>query len=285
MNSLQSESINPERSEEEREDAKAQFDVTNEILSLIQTWKTTRNDKTKIDIEILLEIVEKIENRIQDTLYAFYENNSLKIENHPAYKTVFGSNRKFSSQIKHFIKKTFSNTRMNIGYLNPLNSFIREYGGISIFSTNYDVCIEQFCIENGRKFVDGFNPTWNPEIEYQKLDVHLRLYKLHGSITWYRSEGGDYVRSDLIAVDQRPILVGGLEVTPLILYPGRKLEYIEPIIYMLIEIKRQLEEADYVISASFPTKIELRFQGSGGNISPDQLAGVMKTSQASQKKD
>jgi hypothetical protein len=136
-----------------------------------------------------------------------------------------------------------------------LNNFIRECSGLSIFSTNYDVCIEQFCIENGRKYVDGFNPNWNPEVEYLRHSyVDLRLYKLHGSITWYRSEGGEYTRSDIEVRDERPILVGGLEAVPLILYPGRKLEYIEPVIYMLGEIKRQLQEADYVFIVGYSFK-------------------------------
>ena len=116
------------------------------------------------------------------------------------------------------IKTTFSNTRINVAYLKPLNNFIREYRGLSIFSTNYDLCIEQFCKENGRTFVDGFNPYWNPETEYRKkCNVDVCLYKLHGSITWYRSDGGEYTRSDIIVSDIRPIIVGGQEVVPLIL--------------------------------------------------------------------
>jgi SIR2-like domain len=252
---LQSAVNKPELNKEESENAKGQAALTREILTILQDWKTKHKDDTKIDIEILLDTVEKIENKDQQPLSAFYENTSLKIDKHPAYSIVFTNKIKFSTMIKQFVRMSFSDFKLNTAYLNPLNNFIREWRGLSVFSTNYDVCIEQFCIENGRRFVDGFNPNWNPDVEYQKrADVDLRLYKLHGSITWYRSEGGEYIRSDIIVGEERPILVGGIESVPLILYPGRKLEYIEPVIYMLGEIKRQLQETNYVFVVGYSFK-------------------------------
>ena len=190
----------------------------------MENWLTEHNNSTKVDIEILLDTVEKIENRNKEVLSSFYENTSLKIEKKPSYQLVFNGKRKISEEIRLFIRRTFSNNRTNVTYLKPLNNFIREYRGLSVFSTNYDLCIEQFCKENGRTFVDGFNPYWNPETEYgKKDDADLCLYRLHGSITWYRSEGGEYTRSNIIVSDKKsPIIVGGQEVIPLILYPGRR---------------------------------------------------------------
>ena len=59
---------------EESENAKGQG-----TLTIIQNWETKHNDDTKIYIEILLDTVEKIENKDQQPLSAFYENTSLKI--------------------------------------------------------------------------------------------------------------------------------------------------------------------------------------------------------------
>lgn len=253
---LKSISENQGLNEKQRSEAKEHLSLVEKILTILKNWRAEqKNYNTEIDIEILLDAIERIENKNTDILSAFYENTSLKIGEHPAYNLVFNGKRKISGEIKDFIKTTFSNTRINVTYLKPLNNFIRGYRGLSIFSTNYDLCIEQFCKENGRTFVDGFNPYWNPEIEYGKKDSpDIQLYKLHGSITWYRSEGGEYTRSDIIVSDERSIIVGGQEVVPLILYPGRKLEYIEPVIYMLAEIKKQLEEVNYVFVVGYSFK-------------------------------
>ncbi len=79
------------------------------------------------------------------------------------------------------------------------------------------------------------------------------LYKLHGSVTWYRSETGDYVRSDVLTVKDTTTSVAEKPLVPLILYPGRKLQYIEPIIYLLRELEEQIKNIKYmfVIGYSF----------------------------------
>lgn len=141
-------SENQKLNEKQQSEAKRQLSLVKKILTLLENRQTERNDKTKVDIEILLDAIEKIENKNNEVLSTFYENASLKIEKHPSYHLFFNGKRKISEEIKRFIKTTFSNTRINIAYLKPLNNFIRECRGLSIFSTNNDLCIEQFCKEN-----------------------------------------------------------------------------------------------------------------------------------------
>jgi hypothetical protein len=227
--------------------------IVKKILYVLKRWKTERNDKTPLDVEILLEAIEKIENLSEDVLSAFYDNKNLKIKRH-----AFSTNDQLSTQIKRLIRNRFSDTRVKTDYLEPLQDFIIEHKPLSVFSTNYDVCIEQFCKNSGVKpVVDGFDPNWNPEREYKRVDdVKLQLYKLHGSITWYMSEEGDYTRSDIIIKHDRPIFIGGKQTVPLILYPGSKLKYIEPVIYMLFELGRQLDEVQYVFVIGYSFKDE-----------------------------
>ena len=124
--------------------------------------------------------------------------------------------------------------------MEPLLHFIQEYGVIDIFSNNYDNSVEQFCDRYGLSYVDGFdNPGWNFET-FMKLDGGMRLYKLHGSITWYRTEKGNYRGIQIRNNQQTILLADGQAAVPYIVYPGRKFEYSEPLIDVVAELKNQL---------------------------------------------
>ena len=88
-------------------------------------------------------------------------------------------------------------------------------------STNYDICIEQFCNKHSIHFVDTFDPTLNTKNGHNKQDADLILYKLNGSTTWYRTEQGDYIMSTAGEVRN----IHGKPMVPLILYPRRKFEF------------------------------------------------------------
>jgi hypothetical protein len=130
-----------------------------------------------------------------------------------------------------------------------LSEFISIYKPLHIFSTNYDICIERFSVINAKKYFDGFAHEWSGDFCNRNEDI--LLYKLHGSVTWSRSERGKYTRNEILvkeAIDpQTNIVTGDVEV-PLILYPGKKLEYNEPAFDVFQELKRYLK-TDEVIFA------------------------------------
>lgn len=81
------------------------------------------------------------------------------------------------------------------GLYSPLFSLLDDHfkdNSITIFTTNYDTAIEQYCKYKGLKLIDGFQKTgpslvWNPAEYYQKRDPSqksITLFKLHGSLTW-----------------------------------------------------------------------------------------------------
>lgn len=120
--------------------------LINDILVSLETWKTKRSDKNPVDIEFLLEIIEKIENKDEDPLSEFYENKVLKLERNSSYNSIMKIKKELSNEIKRFIKNYFSQTDIQTDYLQYINDFVRKYGKpLHIFSTNYDICIEQFC--------------------------------------------------------------------------------------------------------------------------------------------
>jgi len=71
---------------------------------------------------------------------------------------------------------------------------------ISIYTTNHDIHIEEYFNDSSIRYFDGFyiqSPylkIWNPN-SYFKYDNQIMLYKLHGSVNWYRFRpvGGSWI--------------------------------------------------------------------------------------------
>jgi SIR2-like protein len=230
------------------------LDINRKIIDIIKKSESENmNGNTEIDIEDLLMTVEKLENSSKDILLDFYEGSFPILSTCNGYNLISGGKTLLSQEIKNFIKTTFTEKGLNVDYLKPLVDLVRDYRPLHIFSTNYDTCIERFCLLNDLKYVDGFNPQWDLN-QFNRTDIDVRLYKLHGSIGWFRSEQGDYVRSDVKIGGTRARLNTNQDVVPLILYPGKKFEYIEPMFDMLLEFKRQLDYAKYVFVVGYSFK-------------------------------
>ena len=108
---------------------------------------------------------------------------------------------------------------------------------INIFTTNYDLLIELACEASNLVTINGcegiFHRQWN--LACFNLDIgratthtktsrfkpsirHVRLFKLHGSLSWFESNGEFY--------EEKPLK--GSTKTPLIIYPS-KLKYAQSI--------------------------------------------------------
>lgn len=79
-----------------------------------------------------------------------------------------------------------------IEQLNVFNEINRnkDIDGISIFSLNHDLLIEEYCKISEMSFTDGFhvNSKAIPELNFDLLkgnEFKIKLFKLHGSIDWY----------------------------------------------------------------------------------------------------
>jgi hypothetical protein len=108
---------------------------------------------------------------------------------------------------------------------------------VQIFTTNYDLLIELACEESDIVAINGFegffHRRWNPccfdddigkatthaqTPRFEPSARHIRLYKLHGSISWFESNGQFY--------EEKPTIES--RRTSLIIYPSR-LKYAESI--------------------------------------------------------
>jgi hypothetical protein len=227
------------------------------VEKIITTIKQKEGDK--IDIEMLLDAIEKIENRDKDFLGLFYDRDTFTLTNCNSYDLISDGKKLLSGAVKEFIKFYFTEKEIKTEYLDPLLKFLKVCRPLDIFSTNYDVCIELLCERKKKKCVTGFNPTWNPQVFETERRINrdiVRLYKIHGSATWYKTHSGEYESSNLRIKGTKFKLVTRGTAVPFIIYPGKKLQYDEPTFNILAEFRKQLKDAKYVFVIGYSFKDE-----------------------------
>lgn len=69
---------------------------------------------------------------------------------------------------------------------------LRGHGPLWIFTTNYDLIVEQACEQAGIRLTDGFDaPVGSPVADWNgSFDGDVRLVKLHGSVNWFEDDPG-----------------------------------------------------------------------------------------------
>lgn len=198
------------------------------IVQILKEWKGT-----EIDIELLLETLTKLENKEQEPLLRFFEGGDFILKDYSEKKPMI-------DDLKDFIKSKAIVSEEKIKYLLPFLWFIEEFRPFDIISLNYDTCIEQFCNIHKLTYQDGFDVHWNPK-SFATENTDIRLYKLHGSVMWYQSDRGGYIKLPVMTNVSKIQLITGEKAENLMLYPMQKWDYAEPLLELLIEIKHLLE--------------------------------------------
>ncbi|MBC2601014.1 SIR2 family protein [Puniceicoccus vermicola] len=91
-------------------------------------------------------------------------------------------------------------------FANWSNSIDREHP-ITVFTTNYDLLLEEALESTKTPFFDGFSGSKNAFFDLQAVEEDaipkrwVRLWKLHGSINWFRAENGNVFRSSVSPAD------------------------------------------------------------------------------------
>lgn len=105
--------------------------------------------------------------------------------------------RELARESAHYIRDVvwhlLSKEPKSLGHLNCINDACqdKQLSNIDIFSLNHDTVLEQFLSQNGIQVVDGFGQPqnsvryWNPDL-FDSGDSKIRLFKLHGSVNWFR---------------------------------------------------------------------------------------------------
>ena len=200
----------------------------NKVIDTLKEWK-----REEIDIELLLETLTKLDRKEKEPLLRFFKNGQFILSGYSEKRPVI-------DDLKNFIKKKAVVKPEKIKYLEPLVGFIEKFRPLDIISVNYDICVEQFCNVYKLIYQDGFDIHWNPQV-FDRENTDVRLYKLHGSVMWYRSDRGGYLKLPAMTEKSDIQLITGERAESLMLYPMQKWEYAEPFLELLVEIKHRLE--------------------------------------------
>jgi hypothetical protein len=207
----------------------AKKDKIKKIVKTLKQWK-----KDEIDIELLLETLTKLKDKDQEPLLQFYKDGNFFLGESYDIKPLI-------DDLKDFIKsKAIVESEEKIRYLQSFREIIEESGPLDIISVNYDTCIEQFCNCYRLFYQDGFDVYWNP-VAFQKEYTDIRLYKIHGSVIWYQSDRGGYIKLPVMTKESKVQLITGEKAENLMLYPMQKWDYAEPLLELLVKIKHLLE--------------------------------------------
>jgi hypothetical protein len=242
------------KGEEKKDQLQKEVKLATFLIQKLRTWKNARNEK--VDIELLLETLTKLQNRETEPLLQVSPDLGMNLVNQ-----LFPEKADSQSDLdeiidaiiinlKKFIKlKTIVKSR-NIEYLQPLRGFIQEARDngtpLDVISLNYDTCIEQFCNIYKMRYEDGFDINWNPET-FNRNGTDIRLYKLHGSAIWYQSDRGTFLKLPIQNDVAEIKLISDESAETLMLYPMQKWDYAEPLLELLVYTKNLLESNKRVL--------------------------------------
>lgn len=212
------------------------------VDKIIETFREWQN--SDIDVELLLDTLTKLDTKEQEPLLKFFRGGRFILSGYPEKRPIV-------EDLKDFIKRNaIIDTQERIRYIEPLLGFVEQYKPLDIFSVNYDTCIEQFCNVYKLNYQDGFDVNWNPQV-FERENVDIRLYKLHGSIIWYRSDRSGCIKLPVMAEKAGIQLITGEKADSLMLYPMQKFDYAEPLLELLIRFKTIMQNCKVLIVVGY----------------------------------
>jgi len=144
----------------------------------------------------------------------------------------------------------------DVSYLWRMVEHARNGQAISVFSLNYDTCVERACRDAGIPITTGFDGEdvhrrgWKPALFGQRSGHRgILLHKLHGSLTWFGEDPSMYEDLDppnpareKTKWDARPQIILG---------PGGKEQPDDPFAWLLYRFHRALQRARTCVVIGF----------------------------------
>lgn len=162
----------------------------------------------KFDVEMLLEALIKLSDK----------NEVINILRPPQDDACVDVYPHLNIMLRNFIRETCEKIE-DVDYLYPLKGFLGK-NGLDIFTLNYDGTVEAMCEKSEIPYRDGFSPNWNPQELETSEKGGIRLYKIHGSLFWFKTGKSKYIKIPVKRID-----IGNLRyftdegISEMIIYP------------------------------------------------------------------
>lgn len=203
----------------------------------------------KVDLEHILTQLNEFVIGTRETSTLFYEQKKREVD---VYRNIFPI-------IKVRIQKHFREQleiEYTVDYLLGLKGFIeqafRSKTAIDVFTLNYDSVIETFCEKEGIEYTDGFRLKWDPQ-NFNHCEWGIRLYKLHGSLYWFRTESNKLVKIPIKKYNiDKAVYYSDEKLTEAMIYPtvNKELEA-TPYLYLRNMLKFKLLSASLLIIVGY----------------------------------
>lgn len=135
-----------------------------------------------------------------------------------------------------------------IRHFDALRDFVKGIGSyVDVFTLNYDRCVE-VALENGEvPFTTGFTTNGWDATQFQMPEFQVRIYKLHGSLDWFREDEAIYSAQFPpggmeVASDYEPVLIFG---------QLNKLQPTDPFLYLSHTFSERVKAAKVVVTVGY----------------------------------
>ncbi|HEY6091273.1 MAG TPA: SIR2 family protein [Gemmatimonadales bacterium] len=133
-------------------------------------------------------------------------------------------------------------------YLYGLLDFQEGDDPLDVFTMNYDRLLESMAARFGVRFTTGFGDVWDPGLFDVEKKWQMRVYKLHGSVDWYRVPG----RSIVFQGSKEHYAFPKEQTLEVLLYPAEgKESYAEPYATLMSSFTRALSKAEFCIAIGY----------------------------------
>ena len=199
------------------------------------------------NIERLVNTLSELDRKVEHPLYPFIGNWNITLTELGG--DDFAKVRKLRQMILEELQDDWVllSDYSKSNYYRSLFDFAKDYQyPLRVFSLNYDLCVEKnrrdALLERG--FREGRIWDWKNFDETEGEEPNIFLYKLHGSIDWFRDEHKNLTFSDepaKIKPEQLEIIFG----------TDQKLQYTDPFLFSAYEFRRWTLEAKLIVAIGY----------------------------------
>ncbi len=139
-----------------------------------------------------------------------------------------------------------------VNYFQQFRPFLKEFDGIKnidVFTLNYDRCVETALEDGDISYTTGVGEEgWDASL-FEREDYKVRLYKLHGSLDWYRDTDTGNIFSTTRPPENR---VPSSDYSPLLIFGiTNKLQSVDPFLHLSYTFSQLVKKTKIIVTIGY----------------------------------